>query len=780
MTTLDEPTAVPLGQASESTAPEWKQSACILCECNCGIEIRLGDDGRSFDRIRGDKNHPASAGYTCEKALRLDYYQNGRGERVLHPLRRRTDGTFEEIDWDTAIHEVAERLGAVRDTYGGDKILYYGGGGQGNHLGGAYGAATWKAFGGKFRSSAIAQEKGGEIWVNGLMFGSTVRGEFEHCEVAFFVGKNPYMSHGIPRARTTLKAIANDAARSMIVIDPRVTETAALADFHLQVRPGRDAWLLAAMVAVIVQEHLTDDAWLAAHADGLDDVMRRFAAVPISTYCEIAGVDETLVRQATRRLAAASSVAVFEDLGIQMNRHSTLASYLEKLVWVLTGNLGVPGGQYAPSTMVPLVRASTAELDPTRFPTSPVTGSRILGGLVPCNVVPDEILTDHPDRFRALIAESGNPVHSIADSQRMRDAVDALDTVVVIDVFMTETARLADYVLPATTQFEKYEATFFNFEFPRNVFHLRRPVVEPPSGPLPEPEIHARIVEAIGLFTDDDLQPLRDAAERGRHEFTAAFDAAVAANPTLGLVAPVVLYRTLGPTLPNDAAPAAALWAIARRCAMLNPDGVERAGFGRDLDAGDRLFDAILASPSGVVFTDDELEETWRRISTPDGRVHVAIPQLLDDLEALGEPPVDDPIFPFLLSAGERRSFTANTILRDPLWRKRDTEGALRIAPIDAERLGLADGDTTTLTTHRATTTVAISIDDGMQAGHLALPNGLGLDHLDGENRTTTGIAPNELTASAHRDPWAGTPWHKTVPARLAAVGPHSQSSEHS
>ena len=199
-------------------------------------------------------------------------------------------------------------------------------------------------------------------------------------------------------------------------------------------------------------------------------------------------------------------------------------------------------------------------------------------------------------------------------------------------------------------------------------------------------------------------------------------------------------------------------------------DGVERAGFGRDLDAGDRLFDAILASPSGVVFTDDELEETWRRISTPDGRVHVAIPQLLDDLDALGEPPVDDPIFPFLLSAGERRSFTANTILRDPRWRKRDTEGALRIAPIDAERLGLADGDTATLTTHRATTTVAISIDDGMQAGHLALPNGLGLDHLDGENRTTTGIAPNELTASAHRDPWAGTPWHKTVPARLAAV----------
>ena len=120
----------------------------------------------------------------------------------------------------------------------------------------------------------------------------------------------------------------------------------------------------------------------------------------------------------------------------------------------------------------------------------------------------------------------------------------------VIDVFMTETARQADYVLPATTQFEKFEATFFNFEFPKNVFHLRRPVVEPPEGPLAEPEIHARILEAAGMITDDDTEPLRAAAERGRAEFAAAFGAAVAAKPSLGPVASVLLYRTLGPTLP--------------------------------------------------------------------------------------------------------------------------------------------------------------------------------------------------------------------------------------
>ncbi|HEY3484577.1 MAG TPA: molybdopterin-dependent oxidoreductase, partial [Ilumatobacteraceae bacterium] len=128
--------------AGAADAAPWKQTACILCECNCGIEVRLGgDDGRRFERIRGDKAHPASQGYTCEKALRLDHYQNGRAERILSPLRRRADGTFEEIDWDTAISEVAARLGEVRDAHGGSSILYYGGGGQGNHLGGAYSGA---------------------------------------------------------------------------------------------------------------------------------------------------------------------------------------------------------------------------------------------------------------------------------------------------------------------------------------------------------------------------------------------------------------------------------------------------------------------------------------------------------------------------------------------------------------------------------------------------------------------------------------------------------------
>ena len=208
------------------------------------------------------------------------------------------------------------------------------------------------------------------------MFGTPVRAISSTRRLSH--RQNPWQSHSIPHARLTLRNIAKDPARSLVVIDPRRTETAELADFHLPVRPGRDAWLLAALAAILVQEGLINSSWLDEHAVGVDDVVAALSAVPIGDYCRISGVDETLVRAAARRIARASSVAVFEDLGVQMNRHSTLVSYLEKLAWALTGNLGQPGAQYAPATLIPIVRASKNELDARSAPVSPVVGAKIL------------------------------------------------------------------------------------------------------------------------------------------------------------------------------------------------------------------------------------------------------------------------------------------------------------------------------------------------------------------------------------------------------------------
>ncbi|HTY97653.1 MAG TPA: molybdopterin-dependent oxidoreductase [Solirubrobacteraceae bacterium] len=738
----------------------WSQTACILCECNCGIEVQL--EGRRLSRIRGDKAHPGTRGYTCNKAMRLDHYQNGR-DRLTSPLRRRPDGSFEEIAWDTAAHEIAERCSAIRDAHGGETILYYGGGGQGNHLGGSYSGAFLRAVGSRYRSSALAQEKTGEAWVEHRLYGAHTRGEFEHAEVSVFVGKNPWMSQSFPRARVVLKEISKDPRRSMIVIDPVFTDTARLADFHLRVRPGTDAWCLAAMVAVLVQEDLLDRDFLTEHVSGAEPVLSAFAAIDVGRYARACGIEEELLRSAARRIGQAESVSAFEDLGIQQAPNSTLCSYLNRLLWILTGNFGNPGGMHLHSSFVNLFR------DP-RMRRTPVTGAPIIGGLLPCNVIPDEILTDHPQRFRAMIVESSNPAHSLADSPRFAEAFRALELMVVIDVAMTETARHADYVLPAASQYEKPEATFFNFEFPENTFHLRRALLEPLPGTLPEAEIWARLVRALGVVGEDELEPLRTAALEGYGAYAGAFARATSENPALSSLAPYVLYETLGPALPDGLASAAALWGLAHRCAMTYPEAVRRAGHGD----GNELFEAVISSPSGVVFTRDEYGEDFARIAHADGRIALELPEMLEQLRGIdaGPPVHTSERLPIVLSVGERRSFTANDIFRDPGWRKQDADGRLRVSNEDAARIGLSDGSRALITTARGSAEAVVEVTDVMQPGHASLPNGFGLSSTGPDGETVvTGVPPNTLTSSEWRDDFAGTPWHKHVPARIEPLG---------
>jgi formate dehydrogenase len=753
------------GESRMASTGEWKSTGCILCSINCGLEVQV-EDGH-FVRIKGDKSNPRSRGYTCEKPARLDHYQNHR-DRLASPLRRREDGSFEPVDWDTAIREVASRLAAIRDAHGGEKIFYYGGGGQGNHLGGAYSAATRRALGMRYASNALAQEKTGEFWVERQMFGARPEPDFENAEVSVFVGKNPWHSHGFERARVTLREIARDPERSLIVIDPRRTETAELADFFLQVRPGSDAFVLAAMLAVLFEEELVDRAFLAEHAGDGQALFDALGAVPIADYCGRAGVAQDRVREAARRIGRAGSVAVVEDLGIEMAPHSTLNSYLEKLLYALTGNFGRPGTMNLGTHIGKLAGSSRTQH------LSPVGGHRIIAGLVPCNAIPEEVLSDHPDRFRAMIIESGNPVHSLADSPRMREALDALELVVVIDVAMTETARHADYILPGASQYEKVEATFFGGGFPDNVFQLRQPLFEPLAGTLTEPEIHSRLCRALGAFRDEDLGPLRDAAAESREKFGLAFAQTMAARPDLAAIAPVVLYETLGRSLGAGREGAALIWGAAQTLAASQPDSVRRAGFrGEGAALGEALFEAIFTRPEGVVITSDPYEVTFQRIETDDGRIQLVIPELIEELIGLVDeaPPAQDDAYPFILAAGERRTNTANTIYRDPSWRRKDPSGSLRMSPGDAARLGVDTGGRVRVTTKRGSLEATVEVSDTLRDGHVTLPNGLGLEYPDeGGRRVVHGTPPNELTSGEDRDWIAGTPWHKHVRARVEAV----------
>jgi anaerobic selenocysteine-containing dehydrogenase len=267
-----------------SRETSWHPTACILCSINCGIEVQISD-GR-FTRIRGDKAHPSSRGYLCQKAARLDYYQN-HARRLRYPQRRRPDGNFERIDWDTAIREVADRLKAIRDTHGGHAIAYYGGGGQGNHIGGSYAVPFRAGLRTPYIYNSLAQEKTGDFWVNGRLFGRQtchLTEDLEESDYAIIIGANPWQAHGIPRARKVIQAFRRDPKRTLVVIDPRRTVTAEYADIHLQVRPGTDAFLLAAMLGVIVQEGLEDRPFLDAHTRRFDELQEGLLTVPVDDY----------------------------------------------------------------------------------------------------------------------------------------------------------------------------------------------------------------------------------------------------------------------------------------------------------------------------------------------------------------------------------------------------------------------------------------------------------------------------------------------------------------
>lgn len=745
---------------------DWKTTACVLCSVNCGIRVLTGgDDGRQILKVRGDDDHPASQGYVCNKASRVNFYQNPR-DRLTTPLRRRTDGSFEPIEWDTAIGEIADKLAGVKAAYGGEKILYYGGGGQGNHLPGAYARATASALGIKYRSNALAQEKTGEFWVADSMFGGWAHGDFHHCEVGLFIGKNPWQSHGIQRARTTVRDIAKDPERTLIVIDPKRTETADLADIHLAVQPGRDVWLLAAIAAAIVQDGWIDRDWMDAHVEGAEEVLEHLSTLPVGRYAALTGIDESMIRNVAKVIGSARSVAALEDLGVQMNRHSTLVSYTQRLLWILTGNFGRPGTNYLPNGLGAIGRGTPGG-------TSPVTGARIIAGLMPCNSIAEEILTEHPDRFRAMIVESANPVHSLAQSDAFRQAMRSLDCSVVIDIAMTETAREADYVLPTSTQYEKAEAAFFNFEFPDNYFHLRKPVLPPLPGTLPEAEIHARLMEALGAMPADLVDRLKRAWREGREAFRAEVFGALAEDPALVAAAPVILFRTLDEALPEGMGQGAALWALAHDFARRNETAVRNAGHEGEAGAlGDALFDAMVEG-SAVKFSSEDWDAIWQRVRRGEGKIRLDQPEMLEELSLVAAevPGETSPEFPFVLSAGERRAFTANTVVRDPDWRRKDRDGALFIHPDDARSLNLGDGARVRIHTARRSLEVQVAWNDRMRPGHISLPNGQGVDYPgDNGELERIGIAPNDLTSLADRDKFVGTPWHKSVPARIEAI----------
>lgn len=744
-------------------------TACILCSRNCGLTVEVHDG--QLTGIRGDERNPISQGYVCQKAARLAYYQQHR-DRLTEPLRREADGRFVPVSWDEALKDIATRLNRLKANHGGKSFATVGGGGQGNHLGGAFLGQIRAAMKSRYNYNSLGQEKTGDFWVNGRMFGSQTchtAEDVEHSDFVLFIGCNPFQAHGIRNARDVLRGLQRDSARTMVVIDPRRTETAKLADIHLQLRPGTDAFLLSAMLSMLLREGLHSQAFLRAHCVGFEMLEPVLLNIPVEEYVARADVPLELVQKVVRGFAGARSACVRVDLGTQHTRNTTLNAYLEKLLFLLTGNFGKKGGNNLHDSLIPLF-SHTDEKTP-RLVRSQFHQMMPIAGIMPPAILPDEILLGGEDRIRAVIVDSANPLLTWPDTGAYEEAFRTLELLVVVDVAMTETARLAHYVLPAASQLEKWEFTGFNLDFPKNGFHLRKPIFPPMGASLPEPEIYTRLLEAMGKIPErfPVLSRLaRYEPEASRKLATlAALVALLSARKHLAPFAASIAYRTLGTALPEDAAAAGLLLPLAIQLARRNPNAVRRAGHqgNNALTLGASLFEAILSEHSGVVFSMMEYEEVWSLVKTSDKRIQLYIPELVEELAKIAtQRPAESPDYPYILAAGERRSYNANQIYRDPAWRKVDPHGALRLHPRDAARLGLSAGDSAWVTSKRGEIPVVVELDAGMREGVVSLPHGYGARFQGGE---PIGPELNRLTSRDDCDPLSRTPYHKYVPVRI-------------
>lgn len=300
------------------------KTPCILCSRNCGLKVEIGDG--KFVKIQGDEQHPVSKGYLCQKAARLDFYQN-HDDRLRYPLKRQPDGTFARVSWDEALGKITEKLNNIRNQHSGNAFAFVGGGGQGNHWDGMYSRQLLAAMNSRFIYTALAQEKTGDIWVNGRLFGNQqchTTEDVEHADYSLIIGTNPYQAHGIVNARNTLREMQKDEKRMMVVVDRRFTETAKMVDVHLQLKPGTDAFLISAMLSIIIRENLHDKEFLAEHCTGFEALEKELLAIDAKDYAKRADVPFEIIQKVARDFAAAETACVRVDLGTQQTLHTTL------------------------------------------------------------------------------------------------------------------------------------------------------------------------------------------------------------------------------------------------------------------------------------------------------------------------------------------------------------------------------------------------------------------------------------------------------------------------
>jgi anaerobic selenocysteine-containing dehydrogenase len=574
------------------------------------------------------------------------------------------------------------------------------------------------------------------------------------------VGKNPMMSHHFPQARRRLTRMSKDPDRLLVVVDPRPSETAKIANIHLAIRPGTDALLIKSMISTILNEGLYNREYINKHAEGFNEILPWFADFDVKAALTVCELDYNLVVRVCREFATRRS-CLLDDLGILMNRHSALVSYLLVVLLTICGRIGVLGGNYMEG------RGTGSDPNDPRVWRTLLTDIPAINGMFPPNVLPEEIMNGHPDRVRAVLTYAANPLRSYADTTAYENAFEQLDLLVVADIVMSETASVAHYVLPCKTAFESWEGTPGD-GFSKVYARMRGPVVETEGEQKENGEIFTLLADAMGLIPQLPESLYEAARFDDFKEYRQKLTDYLIANPESSRVLDFIVAKTLGNAI--GSAHLASIFTMFMQMSKAREEEAARAGFSTGLDQGLNIYQAIISHPEGILVGVRDPEENIKALPTKSGRVKLYNSEVDDWIRKIT--PVDeeeqltvDERFPFILMAGRHMDMNANTMMRDPAWNEGRRACTLAMNPADAERFGFTKGQTVKVITEAGEEIIEVEVTEDARKGQVIVPHGFGLVH----SGVKYGANVNRLTKDTHRDQF-GTPMHRYVPCRVEAL----------
>ena len=730
---------------------------CPLCEACCGLEIKV--NAGQVMSIRGHTQDVLSAGYICPKAVALkDLHEDP--DRLRTPLIKR-NGVHEAATWEEAFAEIERRLPPILAAHGRDASAVVVGNPSAHKIGLlTYFGKLARALGTRNVFSASTLDQMPKQLASGLMFGhwlSVALPDISRTDLLLVIGANPLASNGsmwtVPDFKGKAKALQARGGQ-LIVIDPRRTETAALANAHHFIRPGADVFLLAAMVHTLFEEALVTLGAVAEWVVGVEAVREAVAPFTPELAAARCGMPADTIRALTRQLASTPRAAVYARIGTCTQEYGTLASWLVDVLNTLTRHLDVPGGvMFAKSAAF----ASNTAGKPGRGKGvttgrhhARISGAPEVYGELPITCLAEEIETPGEGQVRALFTVATNPVLSSPNGPRLATALDTLDFMVSMDIYLNETTRHADVILPGQSPLEEFH---YDVAFPQlswsNHARYSPPVLTPPAH---QPEEWQTILKLAAIVKGGSA-----------HQDAEALDDAQFAEDTERLFGPhatAVMQATQG------------LKGAQRMLDVALRSGPYGDGFGQRPD-GLTLAKVMASNATGGIDLGELQPCLPELLRTPSGKVELAPAALLTDLLRAGADLVRPA--PDLVIIGRRDVRTNNSWMHNlPVLAKGPFRCTALVHPLDAKRLNLQDGALARIASGPRHIEAQVQFSEEMMPGVVSLPHGWG-HHLPGTRLNLAAQRPganlNALLDDQWRDPLSGNAVLGGMPITMEAVG---------